>query len=95
MNSLILNRLRIFPVGLVAVEAERYHVSRSSPQWPSKSEQFQTLQSSGDSRGWPGVARATPESSLATPVATQDLIGSWSSSSTQEIREMLSINDDS
>ena len=53
------------------------------------------LGSSGDSGGWPGVARATPESSLATPVATQDLIGSWSSSSTQEIREMLSINDDS
>ena len=50
---------------------------------------------SGDSGGWPGVARATPESSLATPVATPDLIGSWSSSSTQEIREMLSINDDS
>ena len=32
---------------------------------------------SGDSRGWPGVARATPESSLATPVATPDVIGSW------------------
>ncbi|KAL0967490.1 hypothetical protein UPYG_G00252900 [Umbra pygmaea] len=32
------------------------------------------LHTIGDCRGWPGVARATPESSLATPVATPDLI---------------------
>ena len=52
---------------------------------------FNQNRTNGDFRGWPGVARATPEISLATPVATPDPIGSWSSSSTHV---KLSINGD-